>query len=146
MAHRAVVHDLMKQFLLSAADLFTPAMHHTIARTFHQISDSINEAESSNNQKDIKYWSGMEGHAKNLAVFAQKIFSLTPSFLDILANEDGESILQSWTGALSRAEMQNVHGVYQIHKDISYHPHLLSDIPPDDLSVLYKNIRSIEVS
>jgi hypothetical protein len=145
MAHRAAVHDLMKQFSLSAADLFTPAMHHTIARTFHQLSDNLRKAESSNNQKDLKYWSGIQSNAKNKLVFAQKIFSLTPSFLDILANQDTESILQGWTGALSCAEIQHVRGVYLMEKDITYHPHLLSDIPSDDLSVLFNNIRSIEV-
>jgi hypothetical protein len=145
MAHRAAVHDLMRQFSLSAADLFTPAMHHTIARIFHQLSDNLHTAESSNNQKDSKYWSGIYSNAKNTLVCAQKIFSLTPSFLDILANQDTESILHDWAGALSCAEIQHVRGVYLMEKDISYHPHLLSDIPPDDLSVLFKNIRSIEV-
>jgi len=145
MAHRAALHELMKQFSLTEADLFTPALHQNIARTLHQISHSIHEAESANNQKDRKYWSGLEGHAKNVAVFAQKIFSVTPSFLDILANQDADSILQAWTGALSLAEVKDEHGIFLMNRDITYHPHLLSDIPPDNLPVLYKNIRNIEV-
>jgi hypothetical protein len=143
--HQTAVHELMKQFSLIMKDLLTPELHKNIAHTFHQLSFAIQEAESAHNQKDRKYLSGMEGHAKNMAVFAKKIFSLTPSFLDILANQESKSIIAGWTGALSVAEVKGEQDFYLMNKDITYPPHLLSDIPPDDLAVLYKNIRNIEV-
>jgi hypothetical protein len=143
--HRAAMYELMKQFSLVTGDLLTPALHQKIAHTFHQLSLAIQEAESANNQKDRKHWSGMEGHAKNMAVFAKKIFSVTPSFLDILANQETKSIIAGWTGAFSVAEVKGEQNFYLMNKDITYPPHLLSDIPPDDLAVLYKNIRNIEV-
>ena len=54
MIHREAVYDLTRQFSLSPPDFLTPAFHQKIARVFHQIADSLCEAESGNNQKDIK--------------------------------------------------------------------------------------------
>ena len=145
MTHRAAFHDLTRHFLLTSPDFLTSAFHQKIAQVFHRISDSLNDAQSSNNQKDVKYLRGMLSNAKNIADFAKNLFSLTPSFLDILVNQDTEEIVHAWKEALECAEIQSMPGIFLIQKDINYHTHLLSDIPPDDLSVLYKNIRNIEV-
>jgi hypothetical protein len=145
MTHRAAVHELTQQFSLASTDFRTIAFPEKIARVFHQIADSLCKAESSKNQKDIKYLRGMLSNAKNTANFAKNMFSMTPSFLDILVNQDTQEIIHVWIEALECAEIQSMPGIFLIQKDINYHTHLLSDIPPDDLSVLYKNIRNIEV-
>src|SRR5665647_258642 len=146
MAHRAAVHDVARVFSLGSPDFLTPAFQEKIARMFHQIADSLCTAESGNNQKDVKVLRGMLGNAKNTADLAKNMFSLTPSFLDILVNQDTEEIIHAWNEALERAEIESRPGIFLIQKDIQYHPHLLSDIPPDDLPVFYKNIKNIEVT
>jgi hypothetical protein len=146
MAHRAAVHDLSRQFSLVLSDFLTPAFHEKISRVFHELADSLSKAESGNNQKDIKYLRGVLGNAKNSAEFAKNMFSLTPSFLDILANQDSGDILHAWNEALERAELQSRPGIFLIQEDVIYPPHLLSDIPPDNIPVFYKNIRNIEVT
>jgi hypothetical protein len=146
MAHRAAIHDLTRQFSLAPRDFLTPALSRKITRTFQEISGHIQEAESRNNKKEQKQWPGIYSNAGNQVVFAKNLFSMTPSFLDILANQDTEEIIHAWTGGLDHADISLVQGVHTIHKDIFYHPHLLSDIPPDNLPELYKNIRNIEVT
>ena len=84
-------------------------------------------------------------NAKIRTDIAKKIFSLTPSFLDILANHTTEEIIHAWKEALECAELECRPGIFLMQKDISYPPHILSDIPSDDLSVMYSNIRKIEV-
>ena len=146
MAHRAAVHDLTRQFSLTPADLLTPAFYEKIARVFQQTADSLCEAESGNNQKDLKYLRGMLNNAKNTVDGAKNMFSLIPSFLDILVNQDKEDIIHAWNEALERAELQSSAGIFLMQKDIRYPPYLLSDIPPDDLPVLYTTIRKSEVT
>ena len=145
MAHSAAVHELMKQFGLTLSDFLTPALNKKIATRFRQITDTIQTAESHNNQKELMYWSGILGNAKNQLMFARKLFSSSSSFLDILANQQAASICQFWKEALERAEMQLEQGFHRIHQDILYHPPILSDIPPDDLPAFYNNIRNSEV-
>ena len=145
MAHSAAVHELMKYFSLTSSDFLAPELNNKVAYTFRQISENIRIAESRNNQKDMKYWSGMLGNAKNRAVFAQKLFSMTPSFLDILANQQIVSVRRLWGESLEHAEIQIENGFHMIRQDINYQTDLLSDIPSDNLSLIYKNIRNIEV-
>jgi hypothetical protein len=145
MFHKAIVHELMKSFNLKSSDFIDLGLQQKITNTFDQLSDAIQQAQGSNNQKDTRYLSGMQSNVKNLLIYAKKIFSLTSSFLDIIANQEAASIVQTWEKALSRAETRTEKGVYLIHKDINYNTHLLSDIQPDYLSVMYTNIQKIEV-
>jgi hypothetical protein len=145
MTHRAALHELARQFSLNPSDFLDTGLPQKIERAFEQISDVTGNVESHSTQKNPKARSGRAGNAKNQVLFAQKIFSLTPSFLDILANQDAESILQAWNTALSQAEIRNERDTFLMNKDIIYPAHLLSDVLPDELSALFRNIRNIGV-
>jgi hypothetical protein len=145
MTHHAAVHGMMQQFSLAAADLLSPAINQDIARTFQQVSRNISEAEGAAREKDRRFWTGMKSNAGNQLVCVKNVFSMTPSFLDILASQYAGSIIHAWKKALSEGEIQSLHGVSLMNKDIIYPAHHLSDILPDDLPVLYETIRNIEV-
>jgi len=144
-AHRAAVHELMKQFSMVFPEFLTNGLHERISDTLQMISQKTDEAKICNNQKDLKYWTGMHSNAKNLVVYTKKVFSTTPSFIDILASNDSESIQHVWDLAIENTEIQEVDGNMRIQKDIIYPTNLLSDIKADYLSAFYENIRKIEV-
>ncbi len=78
------------------------------------LSRKIDDAKIRNNQKDLKYWTGMYSNSKNLVVYTKKVFSTTPSFIDILASEDSESIQHLWDLAIENTEIKEVNGNVQI--------------------------------
>jgi hypothetical protein len=145
MAHSAAVHEIMKQFSLSTKDILTSALNQKIKDSFIRIAEKIHGSKSSDNQKELKYWSGVNNNAKSQIFMAKNVFSTIPSFIDLLANIKTEKITYTWNLALENAEIQKMNEVYQIRQDINYHTDLLSDIPSDVLSVFYENIKQIEV-
>ena len=62
----------------------------------------------------------MESNANNQLIYAKNIFSITPSFLDIMANVDADIIIQKWKEALSKGEIKLVHDVCLMQMDIRY--------------------------
>jgi hypothetical protein len=144
-AHKAMVHELMKQFLIMPPEFLTTELHEKISNTLQMLSQKIDDAKTRNNQKDLKNWTGMYSNSKNLAMYAKKVFSTTPSFIDILVSQDSESIKHLWDLAIENAEIVQVNGNMQIQKDIRYPANLLSDIQLDYLPVFYENIRKTEV-
>lgn len=144
-AHRAAIHELMKQFPIIPPDLLTTDLQTKISDTVHMLSEKTNDAKTRNDQKEYKYWTGMSSNSKNLVMYAKKVFSTTPSFIDILACQDSESIIKLWDSAIENAEVGLVNSNGQIQQDIKYPTNLLSDIQSDYVPVLYENIRKIEV-
>lgn len=144
-AHRVAVHELMKQFSIMSYEFLTTDLHEKISDTLQMLSQKTDDAKTQNNQKDLKYWTGMYSNSKNLVVYAKKVFSTTPSFIDILASQDSESIKHLWDLAIENTEIEQVKGNVQIQKDIRYPTNLLSDIQSDNLPVFYENIRKMEV-
>ena len=145
MAHHAAVHELKKQFSLESADFLTPDLNRKIKVTFDRLDQHIRDTESTTNKNDIQRWTGIRSHAHNQVISAKNIFSMTPSFLDILANQDAASIVREWKEVLSGTEMHNENGFYLVQRNITYPAHLLSDIPSDSLPEFYANIHTIEV-
>jgi hypothetical protein len=145
MAHSSAVHEIMKQFSLTSEDILTSALNPKIRDTFVRIAEKIHESKSSDNQKELKYWSGVNNNAKSQIFLVKNVLSTIPSFIDLLVNLKPEKITYAWNLALEHAEIQKLNDVYQIRYDIDYHTDLLSDIPSDVLSVFYENIKRIEV-
>jgi hypothetical protein len=135
----------MKQFSLTSEDILTSALNPKIRDTFVRIAEKIHESKSSDNQKELKYWSGVNNNAKSQIFMVKNVLSTIPSFIDLLVNLKPEKITYAWNLALEHAEIQKLNDVYQIRYDIDYHTDLLSDIPSDVLSVFYENIKRIEV-
>jgi hypothetical protein len=145
MTHRTAVFELMKTFSLTPRDFLGDSLNKKISCLFHEITLDMNEAHRINDQKKLKYWTGMLSNSKNMALFCKKIFLATPSFIDIIANYEREEMINSWEKAIGKSEMQKSDLVYQICADVRYPVHLLPDIRSDDLPVFYEQIRNIEV-
>jgi len=145
LAHRAAAHALMKQFSIVSPEFLTNALQEKISGTLEMLSQKTDEAKARNDQKELKYRAGMYSNSKNLVIYTKKVFSTTPSFIDILVSQDRESIQHVWDLAIENAEIEQVNGNAQIRKDIRYPANLLSNIKSDDLPGLYENIQNIEV-
>jgi hypothetical protein len=87
----------------------------------------------------------MLSNSKNIAVFCKKMFSATPSFIDILKNYEWEEISKAWEKAILNSEIQKNDKHYQICADVQYPVHSFSDIQPENVSVLYEQIRKIVI-
>jgi len=145
MAQSSAIRELGKQFSLSPDDFFTGFLNEKIQIFFDHLQGKIQEATASSDHKELKHWSGVYNNAKNQIAMVKNIFSTIPSFLDHLENLPAEEIIDSWNLALERAELQQLNNVCQVTGDIQYHTNLLSDLPSDDMSVVYRNIGKIEV-
>ena len=144
-SHNAALHELKKTFFLTTADFLDSTLTQKISDYRDQISQQITLAGNDNDKNKVKQLTGIMSNAKNNAVFAKKIFSTSSSFIDILANHDRESIVESWQESLKNTECRHEDGIYLITKDIVYESNQCSDIMPDQIPILYKNITSIEV-
>jgi hypothetical protein len=145
MMQKIVIWDLMKTFSLIPDNFLSTSLNEKIRQKFEAISQNIKGSEAGNNQKDMKYWNGLENSAKNLVEYTQKIFSVTPSFIDILANFQQDTIIQMWENAINNSEIQKNGYQYRICSDINYPVNVLQDITPADLPVMYESIKNIGV-
>jgi hypothetical protein len=135
----------MKTFSLTARDFLDDAVGVKIFRSFDGIRQQINEAQRTNDQKNVKYWTGTFNNSKNMVAFCKKTFLVTPSFLDILRNFEREEITESWRKALLNPEIQKNDKNYQICADVQYPVHSFSDIRPEEVPVLYDQIKKIVI-
>jgi len=145
MVHNGAIHDLRKQFFLSPDDFLSGTLKGKILGSLSKIQAKITDAEVAGDKKEVKYWSGMLNNSKNQISMIKNIFATTPSFLDLLENLSGEEIIHAWNLTLDHAEIGYMNRVCQVSGKINYHTHLLSDLPSDDMSVIYENIKNIEV-
>jgi DNA-binding ferritin-like protein len=145
LSHKTAIHELKKTFSLSTEELLGSSLTKKISDYCDQLSQQIILAENDNDRNKEKLLTGMLSNAKNNALFAKKIFSTTSSLIDILANHDRESIIMVWKKSLKNAEYQHEDRIYLITKDIEYESNQSSDFVSDQIPVIYKNIRSIEV-
>ena len=142
MMQKIVIWELMKMFSVTLGDFIHSSLKEKIEQKFDTIARNVRESEARNNPKDIKYWNGMQNSAKNLVEYTQKIFSTTPSFIDILANFQQNTIIQMWEKAIGSAEVQKNGHMYRIHADINYPVNFLQDVTPEDLPALYESIKN----
>jgi len=145
MMQKIVIWELMRTFSLTPDNFLSTSLNEKIGQKFDAISQNIKDSEASNNQKDIKYWNGLENSAKNLVEYTQKIFFGTPSFIDILTNFQQDTIIQMWENAINNSEIQKNGYQYRICSDINYPVNVLQDITPADLPVMYESIKNIGV-
>jgi hypothetical protein len=145
LTHKTAVFELMKTFSLTARDFLDDAVGVKIFRSFDGIRQQINEAQRTNDQKNVKYWTGTFNNSKNMVAFCKKTFLVTPSFLDILRNFEREEITESWRKALLNPEIQKNDKNYQICADVQYPVHSFSDIRPEEVPVLYDQIKKIVI-
>jgi len=147
LVHTIVLKDLLKAAGCITGDLPGDALGEKIAGRIRAISAEIACAETGNHDK--KTQKSMKNNLRqflNLVESAEKIFSLTPSALDVLVNNDPEGIPPLWDEACQRALVSTEGGLNQIEEDILYPNALLRDLVPGALPTLYRSIRQLEVS
>jgi hypothetical protein len=145
MMHKIMVWDLMKEFSLSPCDFINGTLQEKTGQKFSAISRNIREAEANNNEKDIKYFNGLENSAKNLVDFTRNMFTATPSFIDILANFQQDTIIKMWGKAISDSEIEKAGYMNRLRADINYPVIFLQEIQPAELPVFYESVRNLGV-
>jgi hypothetical protein len=145
MMQKIGIWELMKTFSIEPENFISANLNEKIGKKFITISQNLEENKANNNQKDIKYWNGLQNSAKNLVEYTQKIFSNTPSFIDLLTNFQQDTIIQMWENAINNSEVQKTGYQYRIRSDINYPVNLLPDIKSADLPAIYASIKKIGV-
>jgi len=143
--HRAALHELMRTYSLIPRDILAGSLLEKIAEERSRISQNLALARQCADQKKIKYWTGMQGSAANLAVFIHNMFTATPSCFDLLANFDRHEIVNLWEQAILTPEIRKTDSIHQIHADILYAVPQFHDLQPADLPELYRQIGTIGV-
>jgi hypothetical protein len=117
-----------------------------ICQHVRTISQKLSDAQQKKEDyRVINSLVGMRNQSKNWPLISQKIFSNTPSIIDIFANHDFRFIIDSWEGAINNAEITNNSSPYLIKADINYINDLIDDIKPEELPLVYRKIRGLEV-
>jgi hypothetical protein len=143
--HKIAIWELMKTFSLSADDFFIGSVQEKIRLMFDSISAKIEKSNADGNEREKKHWTGVQNSAKNLVVYTQKLYSYTPSFIDILANYNHHTIVTMWEQGLYTAEFQKTGYVSRIIADTGYPVHFLHGRTPDDIGLLYDAVRNLGV-
>jgi len=146
MTNALAIQELAKIFSLPQRGLFDPELNENISRYIDMISQQLRDTQ--NAKKDyraINLIVGMRNHAKNWPIITKNVFSNTPSFLDILVNQNFTLITNQWTRALNDAEISNCDWLYKFKTDITYNNDLIDDIKPEEIPQLYQIIQGLEV-
>ena len=145
MMQKIVLWDLMKTFSLTPEDLLSASLNEKFEEKQDSISHHIGESEARNNLKEKKYWTGLRNSARSQVEFTRKFFSGTPSFIDILANFEQDTIIQMWEKAIDYSEVQKTGYQYRIRADINYPAVIFQDIKPAELPLIYESLKKIGV-
>ena len=146
MTHAQAIQEFKKIFLLPSRALLDPALNEMICQHVHMISQKLSDAQKKNEDlRVINLLVGMRNHSKNWPLISQKIFSNTPSIIDIFANHDFRLIIDLWECAINNAEITNNSSPYLIKADINYIKDLIDDIKPEEMPLVYRKIRGLEV-
>jgi hypothetical protein len=143
--HRSLV-ELMRTFQLHFGDLTDPSLNVRVREYRATLQRQIAELrERGGARKEIQR---LEGRFLNSAVQAailKKIFSITPSILDLMAACEPNQILEAWVVAVSEAEIDRDDHLLKMHQDVLYPCDLRSPLAPDKIPSIHHAMKAIEV-
>lgn len=145
MMHKNAIWDLMKTFSLSADDFLTGSVQEKIRLMLDSMSAKIEKSTTDGNEQERKYWTGTRNSARNLIGYTQKLFSDTPSFIDILANYHRHTIIALWEQGLYTSDFQKTGYLSRIIADIRYPVLFPHGRMPEDPGVFYDAVTNLGV-
>ena len=145
LVHAIALKDLMKAGGIDRDDMIGPVMVNKVTGKVEAISADISRMEKANeDKKNIKALKNTLHNFTNLVESAGKIFSLTPSALDVLVNNDQKKIPALWSAVCEQSAVTTEGRLNHIEGKILYPNVLLPDLAPVALPELYRSMRELE--
>jgi hypothetical protein len=145
--HSSALIDFLKMFKITSGDLIQSSAVMKIRQYRNNIRDNI--LEYSSNPADKKKLQKYQGQYNNSTIqmeIIKKIFSVTPSMLDIIINVSSESLLGAWNKSVEEGLFFGKNETYKMQKDTTYHTYNLLNVQEIDIPLIYRNIQAIEVN
>jgi hypothetical protein len=142
---KTAIHEMRRTLSLSPQAIYSGTLREEFLKFLAEVSRNKIEAALRKDQKEIRYWTGMEASVKNLVGFTRNMFLSTHSFIDILANYQCDEIRSLWEKAILESEIQNKEQMYRIQADICYPVKFLQGIQSSELPALYEQIQNLGI-
>ena len=143
--HAVALKDLMKAGGIERGDMIGPGIANKVTGKVEAISADIARREQANeDKKNIKTMKNTLHNFTNLVESVGKIFSLTPSALDVLVSTDQKKIPDLWRVACEQTAVMTEGRLNHIEGKILYPNVLLPELEPVALPELYRSMRELE--
>ncbi len=134
---------LSRAFKLALPDIPDPSLPEKVRAHWSNLGDQLAALESGGGQPEsIMRMRDRYRSTGNDAGIARDVFSLIPSFLDILVNADPPSIAASWDEAARAAVVTEVNGM-QVMKGDTFYQVARGTPGAEEISMVYRNMASL---
>ena len=145
--HNIAIIDFLKLFKVTRGDLIRSSAIEKICQYRGNLKENIKEYSSNpTDKKTLQKYQGLYNNSTIQLEIIKKIFSVTPSMLDVIINVSPRTMLDTWTKSVENASLTGENMTWKIQKDTIYYAHNLLDVQENDIPLIYRNINSIEVN
>lgn len=136
--------ELQNMFSLTRAEMLDEALDERIHQFREDLNHKVIEMEAEDaDSKSIRLYRGRYLGSATIAELVSRVFSTTPSMLDIYLNVDSEEILKSWGNALACSVPERYDSTCGITQDSVYDTGEDSGFSLDEIPILYRNMSAI---
>jgi len=147
---RMAIKNFKREYNLDEKLLLSPELYSEVLEKQNSFMNKIKDIESgiSHNIKNNKNFQANKGKLLNLRMNGQmtsKIFSSTPSFLDIIMNVNSSEISDKWIAAIENNNAEQSSKAYHLKQDITYGDNRKWNFSSEKIPLLYHNLKNIPV-
>ena len=144
MNHTIALNGLLKTSGSSFQELTSSAFRGNLERTIIILSENVSLAESASvDKREILRLKNQVRNLTNLRSTVQKMFSLTPSVLDVLVNVGGPEMTRQWDDSLSCGVVCCKGEGYLLVSDVIYASGICPEVSPKNIPVVYRSMQNL---
>lgn len=140
-SHSAALSNMVKTYKISVQDVANGDYKDQILRILSGLEQEIADAEKTSEQKKRMKLLNKYNSARTLLENIQKVFTATPSMLDLLMNVDAPDIVSEWDEGIRSARITVNSGNLELRQDNRYASAWYPELASQDIEQIYRNIR-----
>ena len=150
---KLVIKILQKEFNIDKKDLLSTELNSIILEKQNKLLKDIRHLEScisdntgnNKNNKSLQIKKSKYHNLKMTGRITSKVFSSTPSSLDLFMNINSSEISEKWKEIIKDSGVEHSCKAYLLKHNITYEQNMQSDIDLENLPALYHNLINIPV-
>lgn len=144
--HKIALKDFQKNFHVQIQDISDARANEKISEFIREIHNKIRTLEKQpEGKKDLQKYQGIFRNASTQVKITRNIFTIVPSFFDVMVNIPCGTIKDRWMEGISKSRVEIYENMAIFHQDIVYPDELFKEIPLEDIPKIFRTMQSLVV-